>query len=185
MRVIEPDTWVAQPWRNGAGTTHELVRWPETGPFAIRISVADITAPAPFSAFAGYRRWLYLLDGGPVTLAIDGRDTVLGIPGESVAFAGEASVAATVVARPSRDLNFMAETTLSARCEVLRVASRHELDGSAVAVFAIRGEATVSTGSTGVRRCVLGRHGCAWVTDGRIDVDLSPGAIAAVFVADR
>lgn len=177
-RVIEPTTWVAQPWRNGAGTTHELVRWPETGTFAVRISVAEITAPAPFSAFAGYRRWLYLLDGGPVTLAIDGRDTMIAAPGDGVAFAGEARVAATVVARPSRDLNVMVETTRTARCEILRGASSHELDGSAVAVFAISGEVTVSSH-------VLGPQVCAWTTDEQVRVELAPGAVAAVLVVER
>jgi uncharacterized protein len=175
MRVIEPTSWVPQPWRNGAGVTHELVRWPEADPFAIRISVAEITAPAPFSTFAGYRRWLYLLDGGPVTLAIDGRDTVLASPGQGVVFAGEASVAASVVARPSRDLNIMMNTTLSARCEILRGSSSHELAGSAVAVFTIGGEVTVSSR-------VLARHACAWATGEPVALELSAGAIAAILV---
>jgi environmental stress-induced protein Ves len=182
MLVIEPTAWIAQPWRNGAGTTHELVRWPEAGPFAIRISVADITAPAPFSAFAGYRRWLYLLDGGPVTLAIDGRDTVIAIPGDGVEFAGDATVAATTVACASRDLNFMVESPLSVRCEVLRGSSSHELAGGAVAVFVIGGEVTVSADP---RRAVLGRHGCAWATDERLGLELSADASVAILVADR
>ena len=139
----------------------------------------DSTAPAPFSTFAGYTRWLYLLDGGPVTLAIDGRDTVLAGPGEGVVFAGEASVAASEVARPSRDLNIIAMTTLSARCEILRGSSSHQLEGSAVAVFAISNEITMSIGD---RRYVLGRHGCAWATDERVAVELSAGAIAAILV---
>ena len=71
--------------------THELVRWPAGDPFAIRISVAEITAPAPFSAFAGYRRWLYLLDGGPVTLWRDTGPLVLADPGDGLAFAGAAA----------------------------------------------------------------------------------------------
>lgn len=175
MQVIESTAWVPQPWRNGAGVTHELVRWPEADPFAIRISVADVTAPAPFSTFAGYTRWLYLLDGGPVTLAIAGSDTVLANPGDGIEFAGEVSVAATVVARPSRDLNFMVNTTLSTRCEILRGSSSHQLVGSAVAVFTVGGEVTVS-------RRVLARHACAWATDEGIDVDLSAGAIAAILV---
>ena len=175
MRVFEPTEWVPQPWRNGAGVTHELVRWPETDPFAIRISVADVTAPAPFSMFPGYTRWLYLLDGGPVTLAIDGSDAVLANAGDGVVFAGDASVAATAVARPSRDLNVMVSTALSTRCEILRGPSSHELAGSVVAVFAIGGEVTASSRA-------LARHACAWTTDERIGVELSAGAIAAILV---
>lgn len=171
MRVIEPASWVAQPWKNGAGTTHELVRWPETGAFAIRISVAEITAPAPFSAFTGYRRWLYLLDGGPVTLAIDGADTVLAAPGDGVAFAGEASVAATVVARPSHDLNFMVEASRTARCELVRGPARLDLAGSAAAVFVIDGDVTVDGRP-------LGPRACAWATGEHVVVELAAGALA-------
>ena len=179
MPVIEPTAWVPQPWRNGAGVTHELVRWPEADPFAIRISVADVTAPAPFSTFPGYTRWLYLLDGGPVTLAIDGDDTVLAAAGDGVVFAGDASVAATAVARPSRDLNVMVSTTLTARCEILRGCPNMGSDPiTGHAVFAISGEVTVQ-GS------VLGRHGCVWAIDERVRVELAAGAIAAILVVER
>jgi environmental stress-induced protein Ves len=178
MQLIEPTAWRAQPWRNGAGVTHELVRWPAAEPFAIRISVADVTAPAPFSAFAGYRRWLYLLEGGPVTLALDGRDVVLADPADGLAFSGAAQVAATAVARPSRDLNFMVQDTLPARAELLRE-GRHALAGTAVAVFAIAGEVAAGEGAD---RRLLGRHGCAWCTDARLAIDLGPGAVAAALV---
>lgn len=158
MRVIEPGAWVPQPWKNGAGTTHELVRWPAEGPFAARISVAEITAPAPFSAFAGYQRWLYLLDGGPVTLSIDGIDHVLAATGDGVTFAGDATVAATTVARASRDLNFMVAADRTARCEILR-GGTHVLRGAFAAVFALSDDVVV-----GDRR--LARHACAWTEMG-------------------
>lgn len=174
MEIIEPAAWRAQPWRNGGGATHEIVRWPDE-PFALRISVADITGPAPFSAFAGYRRWLYLLDGGPVTLVIDGAHATLAAPGDGVAFAGDAGVAAIAVARPSRDLNVMVRDSLAARVELVRGGRR---DG-ACAVFAIAGE--VSAGGR-----ALGRHACAWSAAGQIAVDVAAGGIAAVVaIADR
>lgn len=181
MQVIEPTAWRAQPWRNGAGVTHELLRWPDADPFAVRISVAEITAPAPFSAFAGYRRWLYLLDGGPVTLALDSGDVVLTDPADGLAFAGTDRIAATVVARPSRDLNFMVRDELPARVELLRGAGRHVCAGAAVAVFAVAG--VVGVGATGEATArPLARHACAWCSDGSLSVELAAGAIAAVLV---
>ncbi len=184
MQIIEPTAWHAQPWRNGAGVTHELVRWPEREPFEIRISVADITAPAPFSAFAGYRRWLYLLEGGPVTLAHDGAETVLAEPADGLAFAGDARVAATAVARPSRDLNFMVREALPARVQILYGGAHEELAGAAVAVFAIAGEVALAAGA-GEGRRVLGRHSCAWGTDARVVVELAADALAAALVVDH
>ena len=184
MEIIEPTAWRSQPWRNGAGVTHELVRWPAGDAFAVRISVAEITAPAPFSAFAGYRRWLYLLDGGPVTLARGGEDVILAEPGDGLAFAGEDRIAATAVARPSRDLNFMVSEALPARAAILRGGAREELAGAVVAVVAIAGEVVVA-GAAGADRRVLGRHGCAWDTGARIAVELAPGALAAALVIER
>lgn len=174
MQVIEPAAWCAQPWRNGRGVTHEVVRWPGE-PFAVRISVADITGPAPFSAFAGYRRWLYLLDGGPVTLDVDRERTVLGAPGDGVAFAGDATVAAIAVARPSRDLNVMVRDTLPARVELLRGARCAR--AGAVAVFAIAGEVVVAD-AAGPR--ALARHACAWSIDTQIVIEAAADAIAVV-----
>jgi environmental stress-induced protein Ves len=182
MQIIEPDAWRAQPWRNGAGVTHELVRWPEAEPYGVRISVADITAPAPFSSFAGYRRWLYLLEGGPVSLAVDDGAVVLAEPADGLAFAGDARVAATAVARPSRDLNFMVREALRARVEILRGGARGELAGAAVAVFAIAGEVVAGSGAD---RRSLGRHGCAWCTGTRVAVELGAGALAAALVIER
>jgi environmental stress-induced protein Ves len=186
MQIIEPAAWRAQPWRNGAGVTHELLRWPDDAePFEIRISVADVTAPAPFSAFAGYRRWLYLLEGGPVTLALDGREIVLAAPADGLAFAGSAAAAAIAVARPSRDLNFMAREPLAARAEILRGAARREVSGAAVAVFAIDGVVVVADGEDPARRRALVRHACAWSTGARVEIDLAAGAIAAVLAVER
>ncbi len=182
MQIIEPAAWRAQPWRNGAGVTHELVRWPEGEGYAVRISVADVAAPAPFSSFAGYARWLYLLEGGPVTIALDADDVVLAEPADGLAFAGDARVAATAVARPSRDLNFMVRDALRARAFVLRGGARDELDGAAVAVFAIAGEVSAGTGEG---RRSLGRHGCAWSTDAPVAVELGAGALAAALVVER
>jgi environmental stress-induced protein Ves len=184
MQIIEPGAWRSQPWRNGAGVTHELVRWPggdpDDAPFAVRISVAEISAPAPFSAFAGHRRWLYLLDGGPVTLVLDGVERALAAPGDGVAFAGAATAAAIAVARPSRDLNFMVREPRPARAELLRGGDRRALAGAAVAVFAIAGELDARGDGGAARR--LGRDACAWSAGGRIDVELAEGAIAAALI---
>lgn len=182
MQVIDPATWTAQPWRNRAGTTHELVRWPADERFAVRISVADLTAPAPFSAFPGYQRWLYLLDGGPVTLAVDGAAVVLAAVGDGVGFPGAAEVAATAVAHPSRDLNFMASAAVAASVEILRGPATVVRAGAAVAVFAIAGEITATSGD---HRRVLGRHACAWATDAEVTVALAAGALAAGLVVAR
>ncbi len=172
MRIITPESWRPQPWRNGAGVTHELVRWPDDDAFVVRISVADVTAPAPFSEFPGLDRWLYLLAGGPVTLALASGEAVLVAPGDHVEFSGDARVAATAVARPSRDLNFMVRAG-RARAELRRTST--ELAGAAVVAFAIAGEVSANGAALAV-------HACAWATGETIQLALGPGALAATLV---
>ena len=182
MQVIDPSSWTAQPWRNGAGTTHELVRWPDADRFAVRISVADLTAPASFSTFTGYQRWLVLLDGGPVTLAIAGEPLVLAVPGDHVTFLGDTQVAATAVTGASRDLNFMVSAGSAARVEVVRGPATGRIAGAAVAVFTIAGEVAVGRGADPV---ILGRHACAWSTDHALTLAMPADALAAVLVVPR
>lgn len=70
-RTIRAADCKAMPWKNGQGTTTELVVEPEGAPldgFAWRLSVAELRGSGPFSAFPGYDRILTQLDGRPMTL---------------------------------------------------------------------------------------------------------------------
>lgn len=73
MRVepIRPDQQPVLGWRNGGGSTREIVRVGPADAFAWRASLARVDASGPFSAFPGYRRWSCLVDGGPLSLAWD------------------------------------------------------------------------------------------------------------------
>lgn len=138
----------------------------------MRISVADITAPAPFSAFPGIDRWLYLIAGGPVTLDLADRPRcTLHAPGDRVAFAGEDTVAATEVARPSRDLNLMVRrATMTARSDLARPG------GHGHAVFAISGHILVEDR-------VLAPLELAWSPDRPLAIRGSGLAVAFAFTA--
>jgi len=63
--ILGPDTFLAMPWRNGLGTTIELLKQdlPEDGGFAWRLSMAEVTTDGEFSNFSGYDRTLLLLVG--------------------------------------------------------------------------------------------------------------------------
>jgi environmental stress-induced protein Ves len=76
MRIhpIPPHEQALQSWRNGAGSTRELLRVGPENRFDWRASVALIDASTSFSAFPGYRRWSCLLDGGPLALAFPAGD---------------------------------------------------------------------------------------------------------------
>ncbi|NSX02307.1 HutD/Ves family protein [Cupriavidus gilardii] len=100
------------PWKNGGGTTREIAAWPPAAgldTFDWRLSIADIAADGPFSAFPGIDRQIVLLDGDGVRLrARDGSfDHRLSAVGEPFAFAGETTVDATLLGGPTRDFNVM------------------------------------------------------------------------------
>lgn len=100
------------PWKNGGGVTREIAAMPEgasMAEFDWRISVADIAADGPFSAFAGIDRQIVLLEGAGVRLraADDSFDHALNVVGVPFTFAGETGVHASLLAGPTRDFNVM------------------------------------------------------------------------------
>jgi environmental stress-induced protein Ves len=95
--LIVPSQWRPQAWKNGLGTTFEVLRLPDVDDYDVRISVAEVTVPGPFSTFPGYTRWSFLLDGGPVWLGEQRLTRLLQID-------GNAAIEARVEA-PARLLN--------------------------------------------------------------------------------
>lgn len=70
MRVtaIPPESQLPLRWRNGLGSTLEILRIGAEENFLWRASIARVDASGPFSAFPLHRRWSCLLDGGPLRL---------------------------------------------------------------------------------------------------------------------
>lgn len=92
MRVtsIPPDSQPVQRWRNGAGSTREIVRVGPEDDFLWRASVARVDDSGPFSAFPMRRRWSCLLDGGPLHLLFpEGRQLALEPRMRAHAYAGD------------------------------------------------------------------------------------------------
>lgn len=107
LQVLRCDAVEPQPWKNGGGLTRELLAWPAREPWTLRISVADIRADGPFSAFPGVDRWFAVLEGAGVLLILpDGKQTV-GIADAPLHFRGEAAPPCELLDGPTRDLNLM------------------------------------------------------------------------------
>ena len=107
VRSITVDSAPATPWRNRGGVTRELLAWPDATDWRLRISVADIAADGPFSAFPGVRRWFTLLSGEGVALDFPDHPLTLR-PGDApLAFDGAAAPGCRLMDGPVRDLNLM------------------------------------------------------------------------------
>lgn len=95
-------------WRNGAGTTRQIIAVPSgsTDAFLWRLSIASILESGPFSAYPGVDR--ILLNCGPGALALEVNGVQRRLPRhEQLAFHGEDDVSAALPEGPTHDLNLM------------------------------------------------------------------------------
>jgi uncharacterized protein len=108
LRVLRAEHHRRMPWRNGGGVTSEVASSPpeaDLADFDWRISIADVQAGGPFSAFAGVDRTILLIEGEWMALTVDGRRHRFGLR-EPFAFDGGGETQCEVPV-PSRDLNVM------------------------------------------------------------------------------
>ena len=105
LRTLPP-----QPWKNGAGLTRELA-WggADAATFDWRLSLAEVTRDAPFSAFLGVDRCIVLMDGDGLRLrSADATiDHALTVPLQPFEFPGDVPLSATLVGGATSDFNVM------------------------------------------------------------------------------
>lgn len=97
-----------QPWKNGGGTTRELVAWPSAADWRVRISVAEVAADGPFSRFDGVKRCFAVLSGAGVRLVVNGLEHLLTVDSDPLAFDGGAPTHCALLDGPTQDFNLMA-----------------------------------------------------------------------------
>ncbi|MES2896415.1 MAG: HutD family protein [Pseudomonadota bacterium] len=140
MQVLRAADRIAVPWKNGGGVTRDVVVSPAGAgidEFDWRISIADVAAGGPFSAFPGIDRILTVIEGAGLSLSIDGRAAVvLGEGSPPLAFSGDARCDAGLRQGPIRDLNVMVR-----RGAYLAHVRRRSLDAGDI--FVGRGEVTL------------------------------------------
>ena len=95
------------PWRNGGGTTRELLAWPPHGDWQVRVSVAQVAASGPFSSYPDVARWFAVLSGGGVKLHVDGREHVLSRESMPFCFDGDSTTSCDLVDGATEDFNLM------------------------------------------------------------------------------
>lgn len=106
MRIISPDAFATQPWKNGGGITHEIARQDDQGRLLWRLSIAEVASDGPFSTFAGLARVLTVIDGAGLHLHTPG-GRIDAMPLAPVAFSGDLPVDCTRVSGDVRDFNLI------------------------------------------------------------------------------
>lgn len=113
MRRIVPAQHRRMPWRNGGGTTSEIVVEPAElsagDRFVYRVSIAEVARDGPFSRFEGYDRHIVLLEGAGMTLDCEGQGRMDLRRLEPRSFSGGWSVVGTLRAGPVRDFNLIVD----------------------------------------------------------------------------
>jgi environmental stress-induced protein Ves len=111
--VLRASGYQRMRWKNRAGWTSEILKVHDgaerdTNDWLWRLSIAEIDADAPFSAFPGVDRQLVLLSGNGLRLRFDdGEAHDLLPPHGKLRFAGERPAFGELIDGPTRDFNLM------------------------------------------------------------------------------
>jgi environmental stress-induced protein Ves len=99
------------PWKNGGGTTRELVAWPNAADWVWRLSVAEVASSGPFSKFDGVQRWFAVLAGAGVRLHLQAPGGVqthdLTASSAPLCFDGAVPAQCDLLCGPTQDFNLM------------------------------------------------------------------------------
>ncbi|MFI5979760.1 HutD family protein [Streptomyces sp. NPDC051555] len=73
VRILRAADRTAEAWKNGGGVTRQIAAGaPGPGDFGWRVSLAEVAADGPFSAFPGIDRTLTVVEGVGMDLTVDG-----------------------------------------------------------------------------------------------------------------
>ncbi|MFJ2822390.1 HutD family protein [Streptomyces toxytricini] len=109
-RVLRAADRAAVAWKNGGGATREIAAWPPGAgmdAFAWRVSLADVAADGPFSAFPGVDRTLTLAEGAGMDLTIAGAHRLVDERYAPQRFPGDAPTDCRLLDGPVLNFNVM------------------------------------------------------------------------------
>ena len=136
------------PWRNGGGTTRELLTWPDSVAWQWRVSVAEVIENGPFSSFAGVQRWFAVLHGDGVGLTVGGCLHLLRKNDQPLMFDGAAETTCKLLGGATQDFNLMVQGGTSARMQRVHHSFQMTLVApKIIAVYASNEGATLQIGS--------------------------------------
>ncbi len=112
MRVtaLGPADYRRMPWKNGGGSTLELLQEPAPdGGFHWRLSIADVAKPGPFSTFDGIDRQIMLVSGKGMVLSFADAapPAVIAKPLQPHSFKGEWATDCRLIDGAIQDFNVM------------------------------------------------------------------------------
>ncbi|MET7700435.1 HutD family protein [Streptomyces sp. NPDC005485] len=165
IRLLPAAGRTAVAWKNGGGVTREIAAWPQGAgmdDFVWRVSLAEVGADGPFSAFAEVDRTLTVVEGAGMDLTVDGKRQILDTRLVPRDFPGDVPTDCRLLDGPVVNFNVMWRRGLEPAPAVAVVRGRVPFalrPGTAMLVLALDAPAEVS----GLR---LEPYDAALLTDG-------------------
>jgi uncharacterized protein len=132
------------PWHNGGGVTCELLAWPRSEEWTVRLSVAEVARDGPFSRLPGVRRWFAVLSGEGVRLRVGNDSHQLGLQTPPFEFDGGAKTDCELLGGATRDFNLMLRHGVARMERVTGACSRPCKSSTLLAAYANGVAATLS-----------------------------------------
>jgi len=151
LKIIRAGSCRTTPWKNGGGSTTEIVAEPpgsSLDDFDWRISMARVAADGPFSGFAGIDRTLAVINGKGLMLTIGGNAPIrLERGSDPISFAGDIRTSARLTAGEITDLNVMTRRSrFSHRLRHIGQPTSCECGGKEIAVvLSLNGSTTLAS----------------------------------------
>ncbi len=137
MIHITADKFKTVPWKNGKGTTEEIIRSSDDDRYDWRFSRADVSVDCPFSIFLGKSRILTVIQGAGISL-ITNKYSIQAAPFTPVSFSGEIPVQGQLWDGPIKDLNLIYSTErVITTAEIIKGSKRLKLEPSSSCFYAI------------------------------------------------
>jgi environmental stress-induced protein Ves len=127
MKLLDSSHYRVMPWRNGGGTTTELLV-DSSEPFRFRASIANVESSGPFSRFEGYDRHIMIVHGKGMTLECGAHGDIELEPFVPKLFSGDWDVRGTLRDGPVRDFNWIVLRTMRSALEVRVLDARTKVE---------------------------------------------------------
>ncbi|WP_328683944.1 HutD/Ves family protein [Streptomyces sp. NBC_00343] len=182
IRALPASARTAVPWKNGGGVTREIAVWPEGAgmdAFACRVSLAEVAADGPFSAFPEVDRTLTVVAGAGMDLTVGGERWLVNTRYEPRDFRGDVPTDCRLLDGPVVNLNVMwrrgagpaAASTAGSTTPTVAVVRGRLRVGAGALVVALDGTAEVAGLALGPYDAVqLGDEGAVLHARGRTAV---------------
>ena len=185
-QVVHLSEIVPSPWKNGGGTTRELVAWPQADDWLWRISVAEVTQSGPFSRFEGIERWFAVLEGDGVALSTHGERHRLTADSAPLRFDGGLATDCELLGGPTRDFNLMTRSG-AATATMTRAQGHLSLPVDATEIIAIYSISTGTSARFDSESISFTAHSLAWrvaVRPQMLEVDAGQALVIRIVLAD-